>query len=87
VEAVAPFSIVALTVTVPGAVVVSVRPLITAPVVPASTTVQMMVLLVALAGDTVPVRIRGVPTTAVEETPLIVLTGIKSLTVMEKSWM
>jgi hypothetical protein len=77
----------ALTVTVPAAVAVSVVPLINAPVVPASATVQVMALLVALAGSTVPVRGRAVPTTAVEGKPLILSTGIKAaFTVMVKSW-
>jgi hypothetical protein len=78
VEAVAPFSIIALTVTVPGAVAVNVRPLIDAPVAPASLTVQVIVLLVASTGDTVPVRVRGVPAVAVAGTPVILLTAIKA---------
>jgi hypothetical protein len=50
----APLVTVALTVTVPAAVVVSVLPLMEAPVVPAFDTDQVMVLLVASEGATVP---------------------------------
>jgi hypothetical protein len=71
VESVAPFSIVALIVTVPGVAAVRVFPLIDAPVVPAFAMAQIMVLLVAPVGSTVPVRVRAVSTTAVEGTPLI----------------
>jgi hypothetical protein len=66
----------ALTTIVPGTVEVSVfPPLIVASVIP--ITVQVMFWLVAFQGDTVPVRLRGVPTVAVEGTPLIFVTGTK----------
>ena len=56
--AVSPLTIVARTVTEPAAVVLSVLPLIVAPVVPALCTVHVMFLLVALVGSTVPLSVR-----------------------------
>jgi hypothetical protein len=46
-----------------------------APVVPAVFTVHTMVLLVAFAGSTVPVMVRGIPTVPPEGTPVIPLTA------------
>jgi len=67
---------VALTVTVPAAVVCSVLPLIAAPVVPAFITLHIIVLFVALDGVIVPVSVKGVPAVAVDGTPVIFVTGI-----------
>ena len=59
VVAVAPFVIVALTVTVPADVVFRVLPpVMVAPVVPTFSTLQTMVRFVALFGVTVPLRVR-----------------------------
>jgi hypothetical protein len=87
-------AIAALTVSVPAEAAVNVLPMIAAPVLPAFITVQVMVWLVAFQGDTVPLRLRGVPVVTVEGTPLIFVTGTKVegggdavLTLMEKSWM
>jgi len=66
----------AVTVTVPAAVVVRVFPLIVALVVPDDFTVHTMVLLVAFAGPTVPERV-SVPTEAVVGTPVIPVTATK----------
>ena len=71
----APFAIVAVTVTVPAAVVFSVLPLMYAPVVPALLTDHAMVLLVALEGETVPERVRGVPAVPVVGMPEMLVTG------------
>jgi hypothetical protein len=57
-----------------------------APVVPALYTDQVMVLLVAFVGATVPVRVRSVPGYAVLDIPVIFVTGTKAATVMVKSW-
>ena len=65
VVAVAPFTTVALTFTVPAAVGVNVFSLIVAVPVPLGCTLHEIVLFVALAGLTMPVRVRGVPTVAV----------------------
>jgi hypothetical protein len=56
-----PFVTVALTTTVPGAIVLSMLPpVMIAPVCPALCMLQMIVVFVALAGTTVPVSISGV---------------------------
>jgi hypothetical protein len=85
----APFTIVARTETVPAAVVFNVLPLMVAPVVPALTTIQVIVLLVAVAGLTVPVSASPVPAVAVEGTPVMLVTATKgggvAVTVIEKS--
>lgn len=74
---VSPFSMVALTVTVPVAVVLSLLcPVIVAPVVPAVTTVHVMVLFVALFGATVPVNVSGTPTVAWFGTLVMLVTEI-----------
>jgi len=84
-----PFAMVAVTVTVPAAVVFRVLPLMYAPVVPALLTVHAMVLLVALEGETVPERVRGVLAVPVVGTPEMLVTGTKAvleaLIVMVKS--
>jgi hypothetical protein len=51
------------------------------------TTLHVIVLLVAVDGATVPVRVRGVPTVATLETPVMSVTGTNAalLTVMVKS--
>ena len=71
----APLTIVALTVTVPAAVVFRLLPLMVAPVFPALATDHTIVLFVALAGFTVPVRVRAVPTVPLVGTPVIPVTG------------
>jgi hypothetical protein len=78
VEAVSPLTTVAVTAAVPAALAVKVLPLTTAPVVPALVTVQVLVFLVAFAGSTVPLRVRGVPAVAAEGRPLIFVTGTKA---------
>ena len=71
----------------PAAVVVSVLPLILAPVVPALATLHVIVLLVALEGSTIPVRVSGVPAVALVGMPVMFVTATKAaLTVIEKSW-
>ena len=67
VPAALPLAMVAVTVTVPVAVVFRLFPLIVAPVVPGDFTDHSMVLLVALVGATVPERVR-LPTEAVPGT-------------------
>jgi len=52
-----PSAMVAVTVTVPSPVVESLLPLIVAPVVPGSLTAQVMFLLVAPEGVTLPVKV------------------------------
>ena len=85
--AVAPFAMVAVTVTVPAAVVFKVLPEMVAPVAPADFTLQTMVLLVASVGATVPVSVSGVPAVAVVGTPVMPVTALKAvLTAMLKSW-
>ena len=80
---------VACTVTVPAALAVRVFPLILAPMsleLLVIDMVQVMVLLVALEGFTVPERYKGVPAVAVVGTPVIDDTGTKSVViVMRKS--
>lgn len=76
VVAVAPFIIVALTTTVPAAVVCSVFSLMVAPVVPGFCMLHDIVRLVALLGTIVPDKARGVPTVAVVGTPVIFVTEI-----------
>jgi hypothetical protein len=75
-----PFVIVALTVTVPAAVVFSVLPVIVAPVVPAFWTLHIIgAWFVASDGTTVPVRVRGVPAVAVVGTPVILVTAVNGM--------
>ena len=82
-----PFAMVAVTVNVPEPVVFNVLPVMVAPVVPAFFTLQVMVLLVALAGVTVPVSVSGVPAVAVVATPVMSVTGKKAaFTVIVKSF-
>ena len=71
---------VAVTTAVPAAVVFKtlVPAAMVAPVVPAVLTVHVMVLLVALDGATVPVRVRGVPTPPVVGMPVIPVTPTHS---------
>ena len=84
--AVKPLVIVALIVTVPAADAFSVLPLIVAPVVPALTTLHVIVWFVAFAGFTVPVSVSGVPAVAVVGTPVMLVTGLcAALTVIVKS--
>ena len=67
---------VAVTVTVPAAVVLRILPpVIVAPVVPALLTLQVMFLFVAFAGFTVPASVSGVPDVAEDGTPVILVTG------------
>ena len=85
--AVLPLAIVAVTVTVPDAVVERVFPLMVAPVVPAFFIDHTIVLLVALEGATVPERVRGVPAVPPVGIPEILVTATKLLvTIMAKSW-
>ena len=70
--AAAPPAMVALTVTVPAAVVWRVFPVMAAPVVPALTTVHAIVLFVTPAGFTVPVSGRAVPAVAAVKLKLLV---------------
>ena len=74
----------------PVPVVFKVLPLIVAPVVPALLTVHTIVLLVALLGVTVLLRVKGVPTVAHEGTPVMFDTATKvvlpPLTVTVKFW-
>ena len=60
---------------VPAAVVERVLPEMDAPVVPALITLQVMVLLVAFAGATVPERVSGVPAVAEVGTSEMPVTG------------
>lgn len=71
-----PFVMVALTVTVPALVVLSVLPLILAPVPPALCTLHVMAWFVAFIGTVLPDRLSGTPTVAVVGTPVIFVTGI-----------
>ena len=80
-----PLAMVALTVTVPAAVAFRVFPLTVAEPL---TTDQAIVLLVAVAGSTVPVRVNAVPAVAVVATPVMSVTATKvppPLTVIVKS--
>ena len=81
---------VAVTITVPAPLVFKVLLLILALVVPALLTVHIMVLLVALEGDTVPFKVTGVPAVADVDTPVMFDTATKAapppLTVMVKFW-
>ena len=63
---------------VPAAVVERVFPEMDAPVAPALTTLQVMVLLVAFAGTTVPERVSGVPTVAEAGRPEMPVTATKA---------
>ena len=75
---------VALTTTSPVPVGVNVVPLTVAGPL---TTDQTMVLLVAVVGCTVPVKVRGVPFTAVVGTPVMSVTATKAAaTLMVKSF-
>jgi hypothetical protein len=68
---------VALMVAVPAAVVLRILPpVILAPVVPAVTTLHIMVLLVALLGTTVPVNVSGEVAVAVVGIPVMSVTAI-----------
>jgi len=78
---------VAVTATAPDAIVVSVFPLIDAPVLPALFTDHTIVLLVASVGSTVPERVSGVPTVPLVGTPEIPVTGTKVFAMlMVNSW-
>jgi hypothetical protein len=78
VVSVAPFTILAVTVTVPAAVVLRVFPdEIVAPVVPAFATLHIILRWVAFAGFTVPVKVIGVPAVAVAGTFVMLVTGTK----------
>lgn len=78
---------VARTIAVPPLVAVKDIPsnLIFPPVVPASATLQVMVLLVAFAGSTVPFRFRIVYVIEEPGMPVIFVTGTKEVTVIVKS--
>ena len=70
----------------PSPVVDKVFPEIVAPVVLTPITLQVMVLLVASAGATVPERVRASPAVAEVGRPVMPVTGTKAgLTEMEKS--
>ena len=86
VVAVSPLAIVAVTITVPAAVALSVLPEIVAPVVPASFTLHIIAWFEASAGVTVPVSASGVPAVAADGTPVISVTATyPAVTVMVKS--
>ena len=70
---------VARMVAVPAAVVERVLSEMEAPVVPALTTLQVMVLLVASAGATVPERVRLSPAVAEVGTPEMPVTATKGV--------
>ena len=71
---------------VPGLGMERVFPERVAPVKPWSNTLQVMVLLVALAGSTVPERVSEVPAVAEVGRPVMSVTGTKAaLTVIVKS--
>ena len=71
---------------VPGLGMERVLPERVAPVVPGFNTFQVMVLLVALAGSTVPERVSDVPAMAEVGTPVMSVTGMTAgLTVIMKS--
>ena len=81
---VAPFVMVAVTTTGPAAVAVNAPAVIVA--VPLFT-VQTMVLLVAVAGSTIPVRVKGAPTVPEAGTPLISVTATKAAEILiVNSW-
>ena len=80
--AVLPLAMVAVTVTVPAAVVVRVFPLMVAPVVPALFTDHTIALLVALSGATIPERAMEVPAMPPVGTPVIPVTGTKALVIV-----
>jgi hypothetical protein len=72
--------IVPVTTTIPDAVVFNLLPsVIVAPVVPAVFTDHAIVLFVALAGLTVPVKVTTVFFTPLVGTPLIEVTATKLL--------
>jgi hypothetical protein len=73
----APLAIVAVTVTAPAPVVFNTLPLMLAPVSPALLTDHVMVWLVALGGDTVPLRVSGIPTVVEVGTLLMFVTAMK----------
>ena len=71
-----PLIMVAVTFTVPAAVVRKMLPLtIDAPVVPALFTLHVIDLFVALDGTTVPERGRSIPAVADEGTSVMFVTG------------
>lgn len=73
-----PFATVARTVAVPGIVAFSVEPpVMFALVPPVLATLQVIVLLVAPAGFTVPESVSGMPAVAAAGTPVIPVTGTK----------
>ena len=67
---------VALTVTVPDVVVFKILPEIEPPAVLVAPTLQVIVLLVASVGTTVPERVSGTPAVAAVGTPEMLVTGI-----------
>ena len=81
-----PLAMVAVTVTVPAAVVFKVLPEMVAPVLPADFTLQTMVLLVALVGATVPVSVSGVPAVAAVGTPVMFVTATNVGVLTSVSW-
>jgi len=74
-----PFAMVAVTVMAPDAVVVSVFPLMAAPVLSALLTDHTIVLLLALEGATFPKRVMGVFTRTPLGMPVISVTATKAL--------
>jgi hypothetical protein len=72
-----PLAIVAVIVTIPGAVVSIMLPSIVAPVVPAFKTLHTIVLFVAVKGEITPERISGVPAVARVGTPDMPVTGTR----------
>ena len=84
----APFTIVAVIAAVPALVALNtpVEEFTAAPVPPALDTLHVMVLLVALPGFTVPVRVKGVPAVAAAGRFVMLVTGTNAaLTVILKS--
>ena len=82
-----PFSMVAVSTRVPSVVAVTLLS-VSIVVIPAPgvLTVQTIVLLLALLGSTVPVRVSGIPTVPVGGTPVMSVTGTKVLNVIVKSF-
>ena len=58
-------------------------PEIEPPAVLGVITLHVMVLLVALLGTTVPVRVSGMPAVAAVGTPVMLVTGTKSVAVLK----
>ena len=82
--AVKPFTIVALTVTTPDVVVFKILPPeIEPPAVLGLTTLHVIVLFVAVLGSTVPVSVSGKVAVAAVGTPVMLVTGTKSVTVLK----